>query len=363
MITYFTAFKEGIPMQNSRNYQGLIAVSVDDSLQNLMLVEAYCDTVDLKTKNFTNPLDALEYLKSHDVDIIFIDYMMPEMDGVDLIKRYREFNTTTPIIMITAVANDYDLQSSAHKAGATDFLTKPLNQVEFHVRVRNLLELRLAQIELKKRANTLQEEVDKATQHLQDREHETLNILGKTAEYKDPETASHIARVAHYSELLASCLKMSKKEREVIFYASPFHDIGKVGIPDSILLAERRLTHDEMGTMQTHTLIGHNLLKHSHSEFLREGATIALTHHEKFDGTGYPHKLAGDEIPISGRITAIADVFDALTSVRPYKKAWSFDDAISFIIEEKEKHFDPRLVALFIDNIEKVRYIYQQFED
>lgn len=345
-------------------YKNIQAVSIDDNQQNLMLVEAYANEIGVENvKNFLNPIEALEFLKTNDVDIVFIDYMMPELNGVELIQEYRKYNKDVPIIMITAVGDDEDLRIDALEKGATDFLKKPLDYAEFNARVNNLLALRIAQLKLQDKALLLEDEIKEATKEIANREYETLRVLGKTAEYKDPETASHIARVAHYSKLLAKKYGLSKKEQEVIFYASPFHDIGKVGIPDAILLKPAKLTDDEFDVMRTHAFIGYDILKDSESKFLQEGAIIALNHHEKYNGCGYPNKVKGKDIPLSGRIVAIADVFDALTSKRPYKKAWSFESAQKLLEDEKGEHFDPELVDIFIKNIDEVRKIYEKFQE
>jgi response regulator RpfG family c-di-GMP phosphodiesterase len=195
------------------------------------------------------------------------------------------------------------------------------------------------------------------------REHEALQVLSKTAEYKDPETGSHISRVAHYSKLMAKGYGLDEDEQELIFYASPLHDIGKVGINDNVLLKPGKLTPEEFEIMKGHSQIGYEILKSSENPYLRAGAIIAHTHHEKFDGSGYPRGIKGDDIHIYGRITAIADVFDALTSERPYKKAWSFNDAAALIKNESGLHFDPELVTIFIDHIDTVREIYRTFSE
>ena len=175
-------------------------------------------------------------------------------------------------------------------------------------------------------------------------------MLGKASEYKDPETNAHTKRVSHYCKLLASAYGLNEELQDIIFYASAFHDIGKIGIPDSILLKPGKLDDDEFAIMKQHASIGYEILKGSKSKYLKAGGVIAYNHHEKYDGTGYPNGLKGENIPIFGRITAIADVFDALTSIRPYKKAWSVDEAFNLLIEEKNRHFDPILVDLFIKN-------------
>ncbi len=191
------------------------------------------------------------------------------------------------------------------------------------------------------------------------RENETLKVLGKASEYKDPETGAHIARVSHYSLILSKSYGQSEAMQDLLFYSAPLHDIGKLGIPDSILLKPEELTPKESETMKTHTSIGYEILKNPDSKYLKAGAVIAMSHHEKFDGTGYPKGLKGEDIPIFGRIVSIADVFDALTTERPYKEAWSFEMAVDFIKEEKGRHFDPYFVDLFVENISKFREIFE----
>jgi response regulator RpfG family c-di-GMP phosphodiesterase len=229
------------------------------------------------------------------------------------------------------------------------------------VRTKNLLELRNAQLLLQDRAKQLEAEVKEATMEITERELESLMVLGKTAEFKDPETAHHVARVANYSKLLAKKYNLSQDEQDAIFYASPFHDIGKVGIRDEILLKPAKLTNEEFEIMKTHSAIGYEILKDTKSKYLQLGASIALYHHEKYDGNGYPHGLEGEDIPIEARIVAVADVFDALVSKRPYKKAWSYEDAIELLKSERAKHFDPKLLNIFIDSIDEIKKINQKY--
>ncbi|MGA1933739.1 HD domain-containing phosphohydrolase [Arcobacter sp. YIC-464] len=337
-------------------------ISIDDNENNLFLIEAFCNDMGLNVKSFSQPLDALLYVLNNKVDMILIDYMMPQLNGLEFIKEFRKNNTKTPIIMITA-ANDQDVHNEAFQAGANDFLNKPVNSTLFKARVLNLLNLYKNTLLIEDKAKLLEEEVATATKELIEREHETLNILGKTAEYKDPETASHVARVAHYSKMLAREYGLNEKEQDIIYFASPFHDLGKVGIEDNILLKPGRLDKEEFEVMKTHASIGYEILKNSKSEYLQAGAIIAITHHEKYDGSGYPKALQGEQIHIYGRIVAIVDVFDALTSHRPYKKAWTFEEALNLLVEEKGKHFDPNIVDLFIKNIEEVKTIYNSFQE
>jgi putative two-component system response regulator len=315
----------------------------------------------LTVKSFSDSLNALVYCLQNEVDMILIDFMMPNLNGLQFIEEFRKSKKYIPIIMITAVGDDEDIHKKAFDLGANDFLNKPVNAIVFQARILNLLTNHQNRILLEDRAKLLQIEVEKATKDLLDREHETLEILGKTAEYKDPETASHVARVARYSKLLAKEYGLSTKEQDIIFYASPFHDLGKIGIEDKILLKPGKLDEDEFKIMKTHAQIGYEILKNSKSEYLQAGATIAVSHHEKFNGAGYPNGLIGENIPIFGRIVAIADVFDALTSFRPYKKAWSFDEALTYLEERSGKDFDPKMVNIFKNKIDQVKEIYNSY--
>ena len=336
-------------------------VSIDDNQNNLFLIEAICSDMGLNIKSFDDSLNALVYCLQNEVDMILVDFMMPNLNGLQFIEEFRKNKKHIPIVMITAVGDDENVHKKAFDLGANDFLNKPVNAVIFQARILNLLTNHQNRILLEDRAKLLQQEVEKATKSLVDREHETLQILGKTAEYKDPETASHVARVARYSKLLAKEYGLSPKEQDIIFYAAPFHDLGKVGIEDKILLKPGKLDEDEFKIMKTHAQMGYEILKYSKSEYLQAGAVIALTHHEKWDGSGYPTGLISETIHIFGRIVSIADVFDALTSFRPYKKAWSFDDALKYLDEKSGKDFDPKMVQIFKDKIDEVKEIYNSY--
>ncbi len=341
---------------------GMHVVSVDDNQSNLLIIEAYAKVLGLEVHSFIRPHEALSYMLENRCDMLITDYMMPEMNGIELVKAFRNCDTQTPVVMVTAVGDNIALHMEALEVGVTDFLSKPIHTSMFKARLTNLLHLKKAQLILQDRALLLEEEVNKATASLVAREHETLQILGKTAEFKDPETGAHVARVAYYSKLLAKELGQNEKFQEVIFYAAPFHDIGKVGIPDSLLLKEGKLSEGEFMLMKQHANIGYEILKTSKSEYLKAGAIIAFSHHEKFNGLGYPSGLKGTTIPLMGRIVAIADVFDALTSLRPYKQPWSLEKAFDFLVSEKGGHFDPEIVECFLNQRDKVRAIYKQFQ-
>lgn len=195
------------------------------------------------------------------------------------------------------------------------------------------------------------------------RELETLNVLGRTSDYKDPETGAHIARVGYYSKMIAKLYGEDEEAQDLIFYSSPLHDVGKIGIPDAILLKPAKLTDEEFKIIKTHTTIAYNILKNSESKYLQAGALIGLTHHEKYDGTGYPEGLAGEDIPLFGRIVAIADVFDALTTLRPYKEPWPVEKAWEFLKTQGGRHFDPELLDLFLGNFDTVKEIYEKNQD
>lgn len=343
-------------------FNDIKAVSIDDTRINLMLIEIMAKEIGLEIHSFLNPLDALEYIRNNRTDLLFVDYMMPKMDGVTLVKEVRTFLPDIPIIMISAVSDDLnELKLKAIKAGATEFLNKPLNIAEFTARVQNLATMRQYQLLLSDKAAFLEQEIQNATGELIRREHETLQTLSRAAEYKDPETGNHIARVAHYSQILVMAAGGTEAEQQLVFYAAPLHDIGKIGIPDSILLKPARLTTEEFNVMKTHAEIGYNIMSNAESQYLKAGATIALSHHEKYNGSGYPRGLTGEDIPFLGRVVAVADVFDALTSHRPYKKTWTFKEASDYLTEERGKHFDPKLIDLFTSNIEQIRKIYQRY--
>ena len=343
------------------NFKSMKIVSVDDNQNNLFLIEAICSDMGLTVKSFDDSLNALVYCLQNEVDMILVDFMMPNLNGLQFIEEFRKNKKHIPIIMITAVGDDENVHKKAFDLGANDFLNKPVNAVIFQARILNLLTNHQNRILLEDRAKLLQQEVEKATKSLVDREHETLQILGKTAEYKDPETASHVARVAKYSKLLAREYGLSQKEQDIIFYAAPFHDLGKVGIEDKILLKPGKLDEDEFKIMKTHAQIGYEILKDSKSEYLQAGAVIALTHHEKWDGSGYPNALTSENIHVFGRIVSIADVFDALTSFRPYKKAWSFEEALKYLDDKSGKDFDPKMVEIFKNKIDEVKEIYNSY--
>lgn len=343
-------------------YQVLI---VDDTEINLILFEALVKKIEgTQSISFSVATEGLTWAQKNEPDLVIVDYMMPELDGLEFIRRLRATpgKENLPILMVTA--NDQkQVRYQALEMGAADFLTKPVDKTEFLARAGNMLALSQARKKLADRALWLAEEVRKATWEVVQRERETVLRLSKAAEYRDPETGAHILRMAHYSELIARGMGLSVADQDLLLEAAPLHDIGKVGIADNILLKPGRLSPPEFEIMKQHARFGYEILQGSSSKVLQAGAAIALAHHEKFDGSGYPNGLKGEEIPIFSRIVAVADVFDALTSARPYKPAWPLSQAVEHIKAHSGSHFDPRCVAAFFEHWETVLEIRQRFQD
>jgi putative two-component system response regulator len=328
-----------------------------------MLLEEVLKEKGYETYSFVNPLEAIKSLETNQYDLAFIDYMMPEINGIEVIKKIKEKNSETIVVMLTA-ANSNDVKLEALKAGSNEFLSKPIDTAEIIVRVKNSEKIIKSNKILKDYSHTLEKEVKEATKKLLNSQYETLAVLSNVAEYRDEDTNLHTKRVAYYSKLIAKKAGLDEETQDIIFYASPLHDIGKIGIPDNILLKPGKLTDEEFEIMRTHATIGYDMLKDfPDNKYLKAGAEIALTHHEKFNGKGYPNGLKGDEIDIKGQIVAIADVFDALTSVRPYKKAWPLEKAFNLIEEELGGHFNPYFGRIFLDNKDEVLKIYNKYKD
>ncbi|WP_042690384.1 HD domain-containing phosphohydrolase [Azospirillum sp. B506] len=334
---------------------------VDDDRTNLFIMAAVVRRLDdAEPVTMENPLDAVEWLRGNEPDLILLDQMMPEMDGMELLRRIRDDARldTVPVVMITA-NTAVDIRVRALDEGCNDFLTKPIIVPEVQARLRNLLALRQSRALLRDRAALLAAEVERVTAALQRQGEELVTRLSRAAEYRDPETGAHIERMALYSKLIAEAAGCGAAFAQEVTKAAPMHDIGKIGIPDMILLKAGRLTPEEMTVMRQHAAIGHRILANSDIPLLRLAAEIALSHHEKFDGSGYPNRLAGNAIPLPGRIVAIADVFDALTSVRPYKRSWTPEEARSFMIENRGRHFDPALLDAFLSRWDDVCRIHR----
>ncbi|UCV02135.1 HD domain-containing phosphohydrolase [Dechloromonas denitrificans] len=338
---------------------------VDDSDINLTLIKALVLKLgECAPVLFDNPLKALEWCREHVPDLVIVDYMMPDIDGLRFISAFRALHgrDEIPVLMITA--NDQkDVRYEALLGGANDFLTKPIDRVEFSARARNMLSLRQGQKFLADRAEHLAELVAERTREIRNREKELIFRMSRAAEFRDPETGAHIQRMAHYSQVIVEGLGLDAATQQLILEAAPMHDVGKIGIPDYILLKPGKLTPEEFEVMKGHARLGFELLKDSGSDILRAGAEVAISHHERFDGSGYPYGLKGSKIPLFGRIVAVADVFDALSSERPYKKAWPLERVRKFLEDGRGRHFDPLCVEAFLAGWERILDIRQRFTD
>lgn len=289
--------------------------------------------------------EALRLIEKEKPDLILLDVMMPEMTGYDVCERLKNnpLFKSIPVIFVTAL-NDAVDEAKGLNVGAVDYISKPVTPAVVKARVKTHLSL-----------------VDR--EELRRTRLQVIQRLGRAAEYKDNETGMHVMRMSHYSKVISLACGHSNKEADALLHAAPMHDIGKIGIPDRIMLKPGKLTDDEFAEMKKHPEIGAEILGESDSDLIELAKVIAMTHHEKWDGTGYPNQLKGADIPIEGRIVAIADVFDALTSVRPYKEAWSVEDAVEFIKAQKNKHFDPELVDIFERELDKIIEIKNFWKD
>ena len=338
---------------------------VEDNKTNLLLLSSLAESATgVKTIGYEDPVEALYWCENNVPELVLVDYRMPHLSGNDFIRLFRQIRglEDIPIVMVTT-ENDRDIRQEALSLGATEFIAKPIDSSEFRLRVRNLMALSQAQALLADRAKLLQHEVEKATAEVLHRERELVLRLSRAAEFRDPETGAHINRMAHYSKLIAKRLGLPDEFQNNILEAAPMHDIGKLATPDYILLKPGRLDNEEMTIMRRHAEIGAQILSGSDSSLIQLAEEIAGAHHEKFDGSGYPKGLSGDAIPLSGRIVAVADVFDALTSERPYKRAWQLDDAKQFIVDNTGTHFCPLCAHAFLDAWDEVLAIKANFPD
>lgn len=338
---------------------------VDDDAMALLIMTATIRQIDdADPVTISNPIEALRWLEDNTPDLIVVDQVMPEIDGIELIKRIRArmHLVTVPILMVTA-DDSMKLRVNALGHGCSDFLNKPILIPELLVRAQNLLTLRLGQNLLREQAELLQSRVEEATTQLRQQAKELVGRLVRAAEYRDPETGVHIERIAFYARLIAERLGMDPEKCSQIAEAAPMHDIGKIGVPDAILLKPGKLSDEEMSIMRKHASIGYSILRGSNHPLIVMAAEIAATHHERYDGLGYPNGISGTDIPLAGRIVAVADVFDALTTARPYKLPWTVDEARIYLMENRGTHFDPDCVDAFLDCWSDVINVYETLHD
>lgn len=322
-------------------------------------------------------IEALAKLRL-DVDLVLLDVMMPGLDGYEVCRRIRQSprNNDVPVIMVTSLAGGED-RLRAVEAGANDFIAKPVDKTELRVRSASLLKIKDAQDALKRYQAQLEELVEqrtaslrKALEEMADAQRlayraqlDTVERLAIVAEYKDKVTAKHIHRMSQYCAILARGLRLPPGEVELILHASRMHDVGKIAVPDAILRKPSGLDGIEWTVMRGHPAVGGLILADSSSQLLQAGRVIALSHHERWDGRGYPSGLEGERIPLWGRICAVADVFDAVTSVRPYKPAFSTEEAFRILREGRGTQFDPQVVDSFFDNLDEILSIWATHRD
>jgi putative two-component system response regulator len=335
----------------------MLVMLVDDSRSSLDQLQGVAErSGEVRTITFTEPETALEAARNEKFDIVIVDYVMPKIDGITFIRQMRAMPdyARIPIVMVTSNKSQA-LRLEALRAGATDFISKSSDALELKVKLRNLVVLAKATRKLNEQAAWLAHEVEAATRNLHAREEEMIFRLSLAVEYRDHATGGHTLRVANYSRMIAEEMGLPTQQCRAIYLASPLHDVGKVAIPDSILLKPGRLDRDEIAIMQTHAAIGERILGNSSSDLMMLAAEIAGHHHERWDGSGYPKGIKGSAIPLSSRIVAVADVFDALTTERPYKNAMTSKAALALLKEERGFHFDPACVDAFFSAFGRIQ--------
>lgn len=344
---------------------------VDDEIKNIELEKGYLESYNYEILTALNGEEALKVLSTNDVDIILLDVMMPGRNGFAVTKYLKSHEKTRliPIILVTALTEKSE-RVKGIEAGCDDFVSKPVDSSELVARVRSLVKVKAYNDHMRNYERELENEVDKRTRELnaalkmiEETAIETIHRLAAAAECRDQYTGSHILRVSRYAEVTARKMDLNSGFVKAILYAAPMHDVGKMAIPDKVLMKPGKLNNKEWEVMQQHTTIGAKILHGSDQDYMKMAEEIALTHHEKWNGTGYPQGLAGEQIPLSGRIVAVADVFDALISERPYKPALPIRESFTIIKNERGTHFDPSVVDAFIGMKQEILSILEQYKD
>ena len=339
---------------------------VDDERFNLVMLEDELVAEGYEVLTASDGEEAIEKTLQFYPDVVLLDIIMPGMDGYEVCRRLKASDKTShiPVVMLTALL-DAKSRYKGLECGAIDFLNKPVDMLELKIRLKNVIELKEYHDLLKGYNQSLEKEVAKKTAELRNSFIDTIYRLTLAAEYKDKGTAAHLRRVSDYTKFLAINIGLSDRDADLFYYASPMHDVGKLGIPDEILLNPGKLAPEEFDIMKRHTVIGANLLTGSDSDYLKSAVSFALYHHENWDGSGYPHGMRGEEIPIEGRVMLMADRYDALRSARPYKEAFDHDKAFDILTKGHERsvpeHFYPTVFEVFCDNHEKFSDIYDKY--
>ncbi len=341
---------------------------VDDEPQNRLLLRLFCEKWSYEVMEAENGEEALEIARREKPDVVIMDVMMPRMDGFTATRTLKRDPQTAfiPVVIVTALDARED-RLKGIEAGADDFLTKPIDMEELKLRLKNTLKIKAYHDLLREYNRQLEREVLRRTEELKRSYLDTLYRLAKAAEYKDPETGNHIKRISYYTKELSQALGMDRRFTEQIFYASPMHDVGKVGVPESVLLKKGILSAREWELVKRHTLIGGEILSSPRAPVIEMAREIALHHHERWDGSGYPFGLKGEEIPLSARIVSLTDVYDALRSRRPYKPPLSHETAYRIMTEGDSKlkphHFDPAILEVFKRLHRRFEEIYEELSD
>lgn len=351
---------------------------IDDGMINRRFVGAILQEEGYHPIYAENGSDGLIMVLKEQPDLILLDIMMPGMSGFEVCKKLKASQDTQdiPVIFLSTKSDSEDVVTG-FEMGAADYIVKPFQAGELLARVKTQVKLKTLQHDLERAVEIRTMELQATNEELFETHNdltfvhtklqevylEMIRRLARAADFRDNETGMHIFRMSNYSAILGKAAGLNEQECRSLLHASTMHDVGKIGIPDAILLKPGKLTSDEFQTMKEHCEIGKKLLSDINSNVVNMAASIAVSHHEKWNGRGYPYGLKGEEIPLEGRIAGIVDVFDALVSERPYKKPWSVEDAVALLIEEKGEHFDARLVDLFVDNLPEVLAVREKFED